>query len=354
MLSGSLVGLSFIGGVGGAIALAEVPLPRPGSDPGQVRQYFTQNANAARLSAAGQGISGTALARFTASVARLTRRADPGSQACQATPASVATPAACWAAPAGPTGRQDSTAAILARQAFIAGGVVHLIRFGALVGPLGLAGRRPGQLPRRLAITGMTAASVSLLSPLYLAAEPAGWLMPVGRFSGLIVRGAPGVRLARGASVPSDQMGSDNPGAPAAAPEEEEDVRDLSEKVALVTGSSQGIGAAIATLCADHGANVVLYGRDHEAWATVQASIHGNTGQGMSVTGDVHNPADLEAMRVQIEAAFGERRRRHATCSRDRRISWDRAGAGDRAGGPRARGGRHRPARRRPRRPGRG
>jgi hypothetical protein len=36
-----------------------------------------------------------------------------------------------------------------------------------------------------------------VLSPLYFVAEPAGWLIPVGRFSGLIVLGIAGVRLSR-------------------------------------------------------------------------------------------------------------------------------------------------------------
>jgi 3-oxoacyl-[acyl-carrier protein] reductase len=104
--------------------------------------------------------------------------------------------------------------------------------------------------------------------------------------------------------VLGDEMSSDDSVAPGTAAEEE-DMRGLSEKVALVTGSSRGIGAAIAELFAHHGANVVLHGRDREALATVQARIHGNGGQVMSVTGDVRSSADLEAMRAQIELAFG-------------------------------------------------
>jgi hypothetical protein len=205
-LSGPLAGLSFIGGVGGAAALADLPLPRPGSEPGQVRQYFTQNARPARLSAAGQAISAASLARFTASVARLTGRAGAGSRALRlaavaggaVATASLATSAACWAALSGPWGRQDATAAALARRAFIAGGVVHGVGFGVLVGALGLAGLRTRELPRPLAATALASASASLLSPLYFVAEPAGWFIPVGRFSGLIVTGVAGVRLARG------------------------------------------------------------------------------------------------------------------------------------------------------------
>ena len=39
----------------------------------------------------------------------------------------------------------------------------------------------------------------------------------------------------------------------------------LNDKVALVTGSSRGIGAAIAMLFAEQGAKVVVHGRDTTA-----------------------------------------------------------------------------------------
>jgi hypothetical protein len=35
------------------------------------------------------------------------------------------------------------------------------------------------------------------LSPLYFVWEPAAWFIPAGRFSGLLVSGIAGVRLAR-------------------------------------------------------------------------------------------------------------------------------------------------------------
>ena len=40
---------------------------------------------------------------------------------------------------------------------------------------------------------------------------------------------------------------------------------DLTGKVAIITGSTRGIGNAIAKLMADHGAAVVITGRKQEA-----------------------------------------------------------------------------------------
>ena len=204
-LSGLVVGLSFIGGIGGANALA--PYPRPGASPSQLRQYFTQNPGPTRLSATGQAISAVSLARFTASVARLAGRTGRGSRALQTAAvaggalaaASLAASAACAAALSGRWGRQETSAAALVRREFIAGGVLHTPAFGILLGALGLAGLRTGELPRQVAITALASASTCLLSPLYFVAEPLAWFIPAGRFPGLIVSGIAGVRLAAGA-----------------------------------------------------------------------------------------------------------------------------------------------------------
>jgi hypothetical protein len=204
--SGALAGVSFVAGVAGAMAMADLPYPRPGADPAQVKRYFTQNAGPARLSVTGQVVSALALARFTVSVARLAGRSPRGSRALQAAAvaggtvaaASLATAAACAAALTASADRPEDDAAALARRAFVAGGPVHTVGFGVLVGALGLAGLRTGELPRPLATAGLASAAASLLSPLYFLAEPAGWLIPAGRFSGLLVSGIAGTRLAGG------------------------------------------------------------------------------------------------------------------------------------------------------------
>jgi 3-oxoacyl-[acyl-carrier protein] reductase len=79
----------------------------------------------------------------------------------------------------------------------------------------------------------------------------------------------------------------------------------LKDQVVLVTGSSRGIGAAIAKLFAQKGARVVVHGRDKTALSAVQAEIERAGGKAMSVVADVTRFAEIEAMRQQIERTFG-------------------------------------------------
>ena len=77
------------------------------------------------------------------------------------------------------------------------------------------------------------------------------------------------------------------------------------DRVALVTGSSRGIGAAIAITFAEAGARVVLHGRDKAALASVRARITDIGGHATSVTGDVTSAADLAQMRERIVDGYG-------------------------------------------------
>jgi 3-oxoacyl-[acyl-carrier protein] reductase len=79
----------------------------------------------------------------------------------------------------------------------------------------------------------------------------------------------------------------------------------LLDQVALVTGSSRGIGAAIAKLYAQHGAKVVVHGRDAAALSSVRREIELAGGRAMQVSGDVTSFADVEAARLRIEGEFG-------------------------------------------------
>ncbi len=76
-------------------------------------------------------------------------------------------------------------------------------------------------------------------------------------------------------------------------------------QVALVTGSSRGIGAAIATLFAQHGARTVIHGRDGAALESVRATITASGGEVLATSADLTKYDEIEAMRSQIEHQFG-------------------------------------------------
>src|SRR5574341_876356 len=75
----------------------------------------------------------------------------------------------------------------------------------------------------------------------------------------------------------------------------------LKDKIALVTGSSRGIGVAIAKLFAQQGAKVVLHGRKMAALSAAQAEIERVGGKAMHVVADVTKFTEIEEMRRQIE-----------------------------------------------------
>lgn len=202
-MAGLLASISFLTGFGGSLALAKDPFPRPGASAEQTRTYFRGSARAARFSAIGQLISAVSLARFTASVARLAARSDSRALPAAAIAggalavASLTTAAVTHAMLTDPTVDDDRMLA-MDRRRFAAGGPVHGVGFGVLTGVLGLAGLRTGELPRPVAITALAAGVPGVLSPLYFLWEPAAWLIPAGRFPGLVVTGIAGIRLSRG------------------------------------------------------------------------------------------------------------------------------------------------------------
>ena len=71
---------------------------------------------------------------------------------------------------------------------------------------------------------------------------------------------------------------------------------DLSGKVAIVTGSSRGIGKAIAMQMALHGARVVISSRKAESCAAVVAEIAAAGGTAMAQAAHVGHKEELEAL----------------------------------------------------------
>ncbi|MBN9525294.1 MAG: SDR family oxidoreductase [Alphaproteobacteria bacterium] len=71
---------------------------------------------------------------------------------------------------------------------------------------------------------------------------------------------------------------------------------DLAGKVAIITGSSRGIGRAIALQMAAHGAKVVVSSRKAEACAKVVAEIEAAGGEAMALPASISDKAALQAM----------------------------------------------------------
>jgi 3-oxoacyl-[acyl-carrier protein] reductase len=81
---------------------------------------------------------------------------------------------------------------------------------------------------------------------------------------------------------------------------------DLKGKVAVVTGASKGIGAAIAKSMSAAGAAVVVnYSSSKEDADRVVTEIKANGGKAIAVKGDVAKEADVQRLFAEAEKAFG-------------------------------------------------
>src|ERR1700756_192060 len=82
---------------------------------------------------------------------------------------------------------------------------------------------------------------------------------------------------------------------------------DLRGKVAVVTGSSRGIGRAIAERLAEHGANVVISSRNLAPCEEVAAAINARRpGSAIAVAASISRKEQLQALIDAARAAFGK------------------------------------------------
>src|SRR5207244_7785857 len=79
-----------------------------------------------------------------------------------------------------------------------------------------------------------------------------------------------------------------------------------SNKVAIVTGASKGIGAGIATALGAEGARVAVnYSSDREGAERVAQAITDNGGEAIAVAADVSKAADVARLFKEVHSAFG-------------------------------------------------
>jgi 3-oxoacyl-[acyl-carrier protein] reductase len=80
---------------------------------------------------------------------------------------------------------------------------------------------------------------------------------------------------------------------------------DLAGKVAVITGSSRGIGAATCRMLAANAAKVVVNGRDDAAVRETVDSIRSDGGEAIGVTTDAADLDGLERLREETERVYG-------------------------------------------------
>lgn len=80
----------------------------------------------------------------------------------------------------------------------------------------------------------------------------------------------------------------------------------LAGKVAIVTGASRGIGAAIASQMADEGAKVILVSRKIGGLEAVADEIRGRAGEAMAIACHVGHPDQREEMLDKALKAYGK------------------------------------------------
>ena len=80
----------------------------------------------------------------------------------------------------------------------------------------------------------------------------------------------------------------------------------LKDKVALVTGASQGIGRATSLALAEAGAKVAIAARNTEKLTSLAAEITAAGGEALAVPMDVADPAQVKTGFQQLLAKFGK------------------------------------------------
>ena len=79
----------------------------------------------------------------------------------------------------------------------------------------------------------------------------------------------------------------------------------LKGKVAIITGSTKGIGKAIASRMAEHGAKVVISSRNQDACDEVAASIVAQGGEAIAIACNINHKDQLKALVEKTQQQLG-------------------------------------------------
>ena len=85
-----------------------------------------------------------------------------------------------------------------------------------------------------------------------------------------------------------------------------EQIGRLDGRIAIITGSGQGIGKAIALTLAQRGATVIINDLKQELAETALAEVRAQGGEGLAIAADVTDAAQVDAMVKQVLEAYGK------------------------------------------------
>ena len=80
---------------------------------------------------------------------------------------------------------------------------------------------------------------------------------------------------------------------------------DLTDRIAIVTGGSQGIGQAISLALAEHGAHIVIASRTADKVEAVCQEVRALGRTALGIPADLTDPAQVTAMVERAKAEFG-------------------------------------------------
>src|SRR5436305_1927794 len=95
---------------------------------------------------------------------------------------------------------------------------------------------------------------------------------------------------------------------------------DMSGKVAVITGSTRGIGRAIAERMAEHGAKVVVSSRKQDVCDQVSKEINDRFGKGaaVAIAANISSKENLQNLVTESDRAVAAAAQRHARRHRGR------------------------------------